>query len=101
MNEEIVEEVLLSLGQLDFGKGQVAKCDVCLWGTRGEHRPLVGELAFQVKFPSRESVSEKPKKRAAEFFITLQHDVRDWLTLGVTKTGTVYRLKGNGPRSHE
>src|SRR4029077_14244327 len=30
VNQEIVEEVLLPLGQLDFGKGQVAKCDVCL-----------------------------------------------------------------------
>ena len=101
VNQEIVEEVLLPLGQLDFGKGQVAKCDVCLWRTRGEHKPLVGEFAFQVKFPSRESVAEKPKKRAAQFFITLQQNVRDWLALGVTKTGMVYRLKGNEPQSHE
>ena len=101
VNEEIVEEVLLPLGQLDFGKGQVAKCDVSLWRTRGEHKPLVGEFAFQVKFPSRESVAEKPKVRAAQFFITLQQDVRDWLALGVTKTGMVYRLKGNEPQSHE
>jgi hypothetical protein len=101
VNQEIVEEVLLPLGQLDFGKGQVAKCDVCLWRTRGEHKPLVGEFAFQVKFPSRESVAEKPKKRAAQFFITFQQDVRDWLALGVTKTGMVYRLRGNEPQSHE
>jgi len=101
VNQEIVEEVLLPLGQLDFGKGQVAKCDVCLWRTRGEHKPVVGEFAFQVKFPSRESVAEKPKKRAAQFFITLQHDARDWLALGVTKTGMVYRLRGNEPQSHE
>jgi hypothetical protein len=101
VNAEIVEEVLLPLGQLDFGKGQVAKCDVSLWRTRGEHKPLVGEFAFQVKFPSRESVAEKPKKRAAQFFVTLQQDVQDWLALGVTKTGMVYRLKGNEPQSHE
>jgi len=101
VNQEIVEEVLLLLGQLDFGKGQVAKCDVCLWRTRGEHKPLVGEFAFQVKFPSRESVAEKPKKRAAQFFITFQQDVRDWLALGVTKTGMVSRLRGNEPQSHE
>ena len=66
VNEAIVEEVLLPLGQLDFGKGQVAKCDVALWRTRGEHRPLVGEFAFQVKFPSRESVAEKPKRLVAQ-----------------------------------
>lgn len=101
VNEGIVEEVLLPLGQLDFGKGQVGKCDVALWRTRGEHKPLVGEFAFQLKFPSRESVAEKAKKRATQFYISLQHDVKSWLALGVTKTGMVYRLKGNEPQSHE
>jgi hypothetical protein len=101
VNEGIVEEVLLPLGQLDFGKGQVAKCDVSLWRTRGEHKPLVGEFAFQVKFPSRETVAKKAKKLAAQFYVTLQQNVKDWLALGVTKTGMVYRLKGNEPQSHE
>ena len=101
VNEGIVEEILLPLGQLDFGKAQVGKCDISLWRTRGEHKPLVGEFAFQVKFPSRESVAERAKKLAAQFFITLQWDVKDWLALGVTKTGMVYRLKGNEPQSHE
>jgi hypothetical protein len=101
VNGGIVEEVLLPLGQLDFGKGQVAKCDISLWRTRGEHKPLVGEFAFQVKFPSRESVAEKQKKLAAQFYVSLQQDVKDWLALGVTKTAMVYRLNGNEPQSHE
>jgi hypothetical protein len=100
VNEVIVEEVLLPLGLLDFGKGQVAKCDVALWRTRGERRPLVGEFAFQVKFPSRESVAEKPKRLVAQFFVALQREVADWL-VPVTKTGMVYRLKGNEPQTHE
>jgi hypothetical protein len=101
VNEGIVEEVLLPLGQLDFGKGLVAKCDIGLWRTRGEHKSLVGEFAFQVKFDSREAVAEKQKKLAAQFYIALQKDVKDWLALGVTKTGMVYRLKGNEPQCHE
>ena len=101
VNEGIVEEVLLPLGQLDFGKGVVAKCDVGLWRTRGEHKSLVGEFAFQVKFDRKEDVSEKPKKLVAKFYLTLQQDVQDWLALGVTKTAMVYRLKGNEPQSHE
>jgi len=101
VNEGIVEEILLPLGQLDFGKGQVGKCDVSLWRTRGEHKPLVGEFAFQVQFQSRESVAAKPKKLAEQFYISLQHAVTDWLALGVTKTGMVYRLRGNEPQSHE
>jgi hypothetical protein len=101
VNEGIVEEILLPLGQLDFGKGVLAKCDIGLWRTRGEHKSLVGEFAFQVKFDRREDIAEKQKKLAAQFYITLQQDVKDWLALGVTKTGMVYRLKGNEPQSHE
>jgi hypothetical protein len=101
VNGGIVEEVLLPLGQLDFGKGVVAKCDIGLWRTRGEHKSLVGEFAFQVKFDRKEDVSEKRKKLVAQFYVSLQQDVRDWLALGVTKTGMVYRLNGNEPQSHE
>jgi hypothetical protein len=101
VNEGIVEEVLLPLGLLDFGKGLVGKCDIGLWRTRGEHKSLVAEFAFQVKFDRREAVADKQKKLAAQFYITLQRDVESWLALGVTKTGMVYRLKGNEPQSHE
>ena len=101
VNGGIVEEVLLPLGQLDFGKGMVAKCDVSLWRTRGEHKPLVGEFAFQVKFARREDVAEKQKKLAAQFYVSLQRDVKDWLELGCTKTAMVYRLQGSAPESHE
>jgi hypothetical protein len=101
VSEAIVEEVLLKLGELDFGKGQVGKCDVALWRTRGEHQPLVGEFAFQVKFDSRDDVHQKAKKRCEQFFISLQQDAEDWISLGTTKTGMVYRLKGNAPQGHE
>jgi hypothetical protein len=101
VNGGIVEEVLLPLGQLDFGKGVLAKCDIGLWRTRGEHKSLVGEFAFQAKFDRREDVAKKQKKLAAQFYISLQREVEAWLELGVTKTGMVYRLNGNEPQSHE
>lgn len=97
----VVEEVLLHLGELDFGKAIVAKCDVSLWRTRGEHMPLVGEFAFQVKFDRKEDVHQKAKALAEQFFISLQQDVKDWISLGTTKTGMVYRLKGNAAQGHE
>ena len=46
VNRAIVEEVLLELGELDFGKGVIAKSNVALWRTRGEHMPLVGGFAL-------------------------------------------------------
>jgi hypothetical protein len=39
--------------------------------------------------------------RCRQFFIELQQSGRDWLSLGTTKTGLVYRLKGNRPQAHE
>ena len=40
-------------------------------------------------------------KRAEQFFVKLQYVARDWIALGTTKTGAVYRLKGNPPNAHE
>jgi hypothetical protein len=39
--------------------------------------------------------------RCRQFFIGLQQTWRDWLSLGTTKTGLVYRLKRNPPQGHE
>lgn len=101
VNEAIIEEVLLELGDLDFGKGCQAHCNVALWRTRGEHLALVGEFAYQVKFGRKEELHDKPKKLSEQFFISLQQDVKEWISLGTTKTGAVYRLHGNAPQSHE
>src|SRR6202051_3326926 len=100
VNGGIVEEVMLPLGQLDFGKGVLGKCDIGLWRSRGEHKSLVGEFAFQAKFDRREDVAKQKKELATQFYISLQREVEAWLELGVTKTGMVYRLNGNEPQSH-
>jgi hypothetical protein len=97
----IVEEVLQDLGVLDFGKGVVAKANVALWRVRGDHRPLVGEFAFQVRAKRRDDVHAKALKRAEQLFVSLQHAARGWMSLGTTKTGVVYRIQGNPPQAHE
>lgn len=101
VNGGIVEEVLLPIGLLDFGKDLTGKCDISLWRTRGEHRSLVGEFAFQAKFDSTATVAAKQRARMERFYVALQHAVEDWLALGVTKTAMVYRLNGVAPQSHE
>ena len=101
VNQTIVEEVLQDLGTLDFGKGVTADANVALWRTRGEHLPLVGEFAYQVKFKRRQDVHDKARERCAKFFIRLQQIGGEWIYLGATKTGMVYRLKGNPPQAHE
>ena len=97
----IVEEVLQDIGVLDFGKGITAVANVALWRSRGDHSPLIGEFAFQIKFKRREDLNDQALTRGEGFFLSLQNAARDWIALGATKTGVVYRLKGNPPHAHE
>jgi len=101
VNHTIVEEVLQDLGELDFGKGVTAKSNAMLWRERGDHHLLIGEFAFECKFRKRDDLHEKALERVKGFFILLQEMASGWLSLGTTKTGIVYRLKGNPPNSHE
>jgi len=97
----IIEEVLQDIGMLDFGQGVTAKCDVGIWRTRGEHRPLIGEFAFQIRFKDRKELALEAMQRAEAFFIALQYAAKDYIALKATKTGIVYNLLGNPPNSHE
>jgi hypothetical protein len=101
VNHTAIEEVLLDVGMLDFGKGVQAKANVAVWRTRGDQKQLVGEFAYQCKFEREDERHAVAMKRAEQFLILLQETARDWLSLGTTKTGTVYRLKGNPPTAHE
>ena len=101
VNQTFIEEVLQDICMLDFGKGMTARANVGMWRTRGEHKPLVGEFAFQYKFKSRADIDRAAVERCKEFFIKLQTLGRDWLQFGLTKTGALYRLKGAEPASSE
>jgi hypothetical protein len=54
----------------------------------------VREFAFQGTFKRRDDVHDKVINRCQQFFFALQQSAYDWLFLGTTKTGLVYRLKG-------
>ncbi len=101
VNQMIVEEVLLDIGVLDFGKGVTAKANAALWRSRGDHRPLVGELSFQCKFNRRDDMHDKALRRCQKFFVTLQEEISELISLTTTKTGMVYRAQGNAPAAHE
>ena len=101
VSNTIVEEVLQDIGIIDFGYGMAAKANVALWRARGDHRPLIGEFAFQFKFKRREDLREEAIRKAQAFFVSLQHEAQDWIALGATKTGVVYRLLGDSPSKHE
>ena len=101
VNHTAVEEILLDVGMLDFGKGVTAKANVAVWRSRGDQQQLVGEFAYECKFERLDERHAVAMKRAEQFLVTLQETASDWLSLGTTKTGTVYRLKGNPPTAYE
>jgi len=101
VNQTAVSEVLLDLGILDFGKGITAGANIAVWRTRGDEKQLVGEFAYQIKFQRRDEFAAVAQKRCEQFFVSLQLAAEDWVALGMTKTGAVYRLKGNPPQTHE
>lgn len=101
VNSTLVEEVLMDIGTLDFGKGFTAKANISLWRSLGDHHVMCGEFAYQTKFQRKEDIEDKIRQRVEELFIKLQQVASGWLYLGTTKTGLVYRLKGNPPQSHE
>jgi hypothetical protein len=101
VNHVIIEEVLQDIASLDFGSGVVAKANVAIWRTRGEHRPLIGEFAYQIHFQDRKLLALDAMQRAERFFTALQYAAKDWIALDCTKTGTVYRVLGNAPTAHE
>ena len=71
------------------------------YSLRVSHRPFVGEFAFQIRIKKGDHISPKALALCERFFVLLQHVAEDWLALTTTKTGAVYRLKGNPPQSHE
>jgi hypothetical protein len=101
VNHTIVEEVLQDLGELDFGHAVTAGSNAALWRERGDHKLLVGEFSFEIKFKRVDDLHEKTLNRCIRFFCALQEFAGDWIALGATKTGVVYRLRGNPPQAHE
>jgi hypothetical protein len=101
VNQCIVEELLQDICLLDFGHHTAAIANLGLWRARGDHHPFVGEFAYQLRFDGPDGIGHKALHACERFFIELQQTAADWLALTTTKTGAVYRLKGNPPQAHE
>src|SRR5262245_7997841 len=101
VNQCIVEELLQDICLLDFGHHTAATANLGLWRSRGDHHSFVGEFAFQLRFDGPEGIGHKALQSCERFFVELQDTAADWLALTTTKTGAVYRLKGNPPQAHE
>ena len=101
VNDTIVEEVQQNLGSLDLGAGIVAEANVALWRERSAQRPICAEFSFEAKFKRGDALHDKTMDRVKQLFVDVQQSARDWLYLGTTKTGLVYRLKGGHAANQE
>jgi hypothetical protein len=82
-------EACLPLGNLVFGSGVQAHCEIAIW-MKSAGDPIVGELAFSYRVNDENRAQEKAHKRADKFFKKLQIELADWLEIGSTKTALVY-----------
>ena len=101
VNQIIVEELLQDICELSFHHHTRATANLGLWRSRGDHRAFVGEFAYQLRFNGPGDIRAESLAACEAFFIELQQVAADWLALTSTKTGAVYRLKGNPPQAHE
>ncbi len=84
-----VLEACLPIGNLSFGDGVQAHCDIGIW-MRSVGDPIIGELAYSYRVTDANRADSKAHKRADKFFEKLQLAIPDWLATGTTKTALIY-----------
>jgi hypothetical protein len=92
VNGIAIEEILVNLGEIDFGGKVTAKATLAIWRNRMTQEHLVGEYSNQIKFPDLGGFHGKPRELSEAFFLKLQEDAQEWLHAGTTKTAMVYGL---------
>ena len=88
-NTNKILEACLPIGNLVFGDGVQAHCEIAIW-MRSVGDPIVGELAFSYRVNDANRKESKAHKRADKFFKKLQVELASWLEIGSTKTALVY-----------
>ena len=88
-NTNKILEACLPIGNLVFGNGVQAHCEIAIW-MRSVGDPIVGELAFSYRVNDANRKESKAHKRADKFFKKLQVELASWLEIGSTKTALIY-----------
>ncbi len=86
-----VLEACLPIGNISFGDGVQAHCDIGIW-MRSVGDPIIGELAYSYRVTDANRDDSKAHKRADKFFEQLQLAIPDWLATGTTKTALIYGI---------
>jgi len=90
VNGTAIEEVLMNFGEIDFGERITAKATLAIWRNRTTQMHLIGEYAYQVKFPDPAAFHGKSHDRSEAFYLKLQEEAGEWIDFGTTKTAMIY-----------
>jgi len=101
VNGLAIEEILVNLGEIDFGGKMTAKATLAIWRNRMTQEHFIGEYGYQLKFRSPEDFHGKPKELSEAFYLGLQSEAPDWIQLGTTKTSMIYHMGKTPVVSHE
>lgn len=88
-NTNKILEACLPIGNLVFGDGVQAHCEIAIW-MRSVGDPIVGELTFSYRVNDANRGQAKAHKRADKFFKKIQVELANWLEIGSTKTALIY-----------
>ncbi len=102
VNDVVVDETLVHLGELHFGPKTSCKASVAVWRNRATGRDMIGEFGYQLKFEGLASLHRKPRELSEKFFKAIQLDAgAEWVALGTTKTSLVYGAGRQSVKHHE
>ncbi|HEX4210443.1 MAG TPA: hypothetical protein VHY56_08625, partial [Candidatus Binataceae bacterium] len=101
VNGIAIEEVLVNYGEIDFGGKMTAKANLAIWRNRMTQQPLIGEYAYQLKFPDGGALHGKAKELSEAYYLKLQEVGHEWIELGTTKTAMVYGMGTVPVTNHE
>ena len=92
VNGVAIEEILVNLGELNFGGKLAAKASLAIWRNRMTQEHFIGEYSYQIKFPSPDMFRGKPRELADQFYLGVQSEAAEWIQPGTTKTAMIYRM---------
>jgi hypothetical protein len=101
VNGIAIEEVLVNYGEIDFGGKMTAKANLAIWRNRVTQLPLIGEYAYQLKFPNGNGLHAKTKDLSEAYYLKLQEMGHEWVKFGTTKTAMIYGMGTAPVTNHE
>jgi hypothetical protein len=101
VNDVVVDETLVHLGELHFGGKTSCKASVAVWRNRATGRDMIAEFGYQLKFEGLPSLHRKPRELSEKLFKAIQLEASDSVALGTTKTALVYGTGHQQVKHHE